>query len=81
MYHIPKICLSPLSTITQRNHRPHMIYKFTWSGINKISACLAPKETMLFGNTLQYILHRIQNSDPDLGPVYLRKIDLVNVYM
>ena len=55
-----------------------MIYYFTWSRINNITACLAPQEAMRFGNTLHCTLSRILNSKPYLGPAYLSKVDLTN---
>ena len=38
-------------------------------------------EAMRFGGALQRIPKQVLTVDPCLGPVYLRKVDLVNAYM
>ena len=38
-------------------------------------------EVMLFGGALQLILRQVLTSNPRLGPVYLRKLDLAGTYM
>ena len=36
---------------------------------------------MIFGGTLQNILHRVLEIEPSLGPFYLSTVDLTNAYM
>ena len=58
-----------------------LIFDLTWSGINDISEHLAPIEAMRFGGALLRILKKVLATEPNIGPVYLSKVDLVDAYM
>ena len=76
-----QLWLSPVAAILQVGRRPCLIFDFTWSSLNKATAQEAPEEIMRFGVTLRRIIRRILQADPQLGPFYLGKVDLVDSYM
>ena len=78
---LKNLWLSPIAVIPQVGRRPHLIFDFTWSGLNNISECLAPMEAMRFGGTLLRILKQVLTADLRLWTVYLIKVDLANAYM
>ena len=41
----------------------------------------APKESMRFGKALYWIIGCILAAEPNLGPAFLNKVDLVDAYM
>ena len=61
--------------------RLHLIFVFTWSGLNAIADGLVPTEAILFRGALMRILKKVLTVDPRLGPVYLSKADLADAYM
>ena len=58
-----------------------MIYDFTWSSVTATTDRLAPEEAMLLGNTLKRTIRHVLKADPTLGPIYLSKVYLADVYM
>ena len=73
--------LSPVVVIPDVRRRPRPIFDYTWSGLNDILKRLASMEVMRFGVALRHILKQVLTADPRIGPVYLSKVDLVDVYM
>ena len=61
--------------------RPCLIFDFIWSGLNAATTHTAPEEVMLFGGTLHRITKRVLLADPNIGPVYLGKVDMDYTYM
>ena len=78
---LPKLWLYPVAAIPQVGRRPHLFLDFTWRDLNKATAQEAPEEVIRFGGTLHHIIRRILLVDPQLGPVYLGKVDLADAYM
>ena len=58
-----------------------IIFDFTWIGLNEAVAQEEPEEAMRFDGTLCRIIRRVLLADPQLGLVYLGKVDLANAYM
>ena len=78
---LQNLCLSPISVISQLVRSPRLIFYFTWSGINKATNILVPMEVMLFGRALHRILQQVLATNTHLGPVYISKVDLSDVYI
>ena len=78
---LDKLWLSRIAIIPHRNCRPRMIYDFTWSSVTATTDRLAPEEAMLLGNTLKRTIRHVLKADPTLGPIYLSKVYLADVYM
>ena len=78
---LQNLWISPVAANPQVGRHPHLIFNFTWSGLNKATKCLAPMETMRFGGALQRILRQVLTADPRLGPVYLNKVEMLHAYM
>ena len=78
---LPNLCISPVAAIPQVGWRPCLIFDFTWSGLNQATDRVAPEESMRFGSALACIDRQALTTYPNLGPVYLRKVDLANAYM
>ena len=76
--YLHNLLLSLVAVTPQVGKRPHLIFEFTWSGINDISKRLAPMEAMRFGGALQRILKQVLTANLRLGPVYLRKVDFID---
>ena len=66
---LPKRWLLPVSSIPQVGRQHHIIFDFTWSGLNEATAWEAPGEVMRFGSTLFRIIQRVLLADPWLGPI------------
>ena len=64
-----------MSVIPQVDFRPHIIFDFTWSGLNDATTRKVPKEVMSFGDNLHRIIRRVLMADLRLGLVYLGKVD------
>ena len=79
--HLPKLWLSPLAAIPQRDRKPRLIYDFSWSGLNEAVTQVAHKEAMRFGKSLYRVIYCILNTSPKLDPTFLNKVDLANAYM
>ena len=78
---LPNLWLSPVAAILQAGRRPHLIFYFTWSSLNKATDRKAPEEVMRFRCTLHHIIRRVLTADPRLGPIYLEKVYLADAYM
>ena len=78
---LQNLWLSPIAVIPQVGRRPRLIFDFTWSGINDVAERLSPMEAMRFRGVLLRIIKQALTADPRQGPVYLRKVDLVDAYM
>ena len=76
---LPRLCLSPMGVVPQRERRPRTIVDFTFSGVNlQTLTGLAPSESMQFGRALDRILYRIHHSNRRFGPVHLIKVDIAD---
>ena len=73
---LPGLRLSPPGVIPQRDRRPRWICDYSWYGVNDDTLPLAPLESMQFGHALDRILREILLADPQLGPVYMLKLDI-----
>ena len=73
---LPGLRLSPPGVVPQRGRRPRWIVDYTWWEVNKDTLPLAPMEAMQFGHALDRYLREILLADPELGPVYLLKLDI-----
>ena len=73
---LPNLRLSPPGVVPQRGRRPRWIVDYSWWNVNSETLPLAPKEAMQFGHALDRILREILLADPNLGPVYLSKLDI-----
>ena len=79
--HLPKLLLSPLADITQRDRKTQLIYDFSWSGLNDAVTQVAHKEAMRSGKALYRVIDCILNAPPKIGPTLLNKVDLADAYM
>jgi hypothetical protein len=70
--------ISPLGVVPQRDSRPRTISDYSFFLVNEDTVDLAPAESMQFGQALWRILNAIAKANPDLGPVYLSKVDIVD---
>jgi hypothetical protein len=70
--------LSPLGVVPQRDRRPRTISDYSFFGINHETLALSPGECMQFGRALQRVLQHLKSANPNLGPVYLSKIDIAD---
>ena len=61
-----------MGVVQQRNRQPRAIVDYTWNRVNEETP------SMQFGRTLQCILQRIYDANPQFGPVYLSKYDLAD---
>ena len=50
----------------------------TFSGVNKDTLPLAPRDAMQFGKTLTQLLTKIAQADPQHAPIHLIKIDIAD---
>ena len=76
--HLPKLRISPMGAVPQRERRPRIIVDYSFSNVNQEAAKGAPPEAMQLGRALNRILYRIVTADPAEGPVYLMKLDLAD---
>jgi len=74
--HLKDLRMSPLGVVPQRDRRPRLIVDLSFFGINQECVPVAPAEAMQFGRTLQRLMQRILDADPQFGPVYMAKIDI-----
>ena len=75
---LKNIRLSPPGVVPQRGRRPRWIVDYSFFGVNEDTMPLAPTESMQFGHALERILREILLADPNLGPVYLMKLDIAD---
>ena len=73
--------MSPLADILQRGRKHHLIYDFSWSGLNEEVTQVAHKESMRFGKSLHRLIDCILAAPPKLCPAFLKKLDLTDAYM
>ena len=70
-----------MDIISQVGHWPSLIFDFTWSGLNEVTARNAPKKVMRFGGTLHRIIWRVLVAETRLDPCTFGRLDLANDYM
>ena len=75
---LPNLRLSPPEVVPQRDRRPRWIIDYSFSGVNQDTLPLAPSEAMQFGHTLDRLLREILLANPELGPVYMMKVDIAD---
>ena len=73
---LPGLRLSPPGVIPQHNRRPRWVVDFTHSGVNAETVPIADSSSMQFGRALERIIRHIVLANPDLGPVFLIKVDV-----
>lgn len=73
---LPGLRLSPPGVVPQRERRPRWICDYSFYAVNLDTLPLAALESMQFGHALDRILRHILLANPELGPVYLMKVDL-----
>jgi hypothetical protein len=72
--------ISPLGVLPQCDRRPQSIIDYTFFRINEETLVMAPPEAMQFGKALWCILAGIVHANPRLGPVYLSKVGIADVF-
>jgi hypothetical protein len=70
--------LSPLGVVPQHDRRPRTISHYSFFLVNEDTVDLALAESMQFGRALWGILKAIAIANPNLGPVYLSKVDIAD---
>jgi hypothetical protein len=70
--------LSSFCVVPQRDRRPRIISDYSFFLVNEDTVDLAPAESMQFGRALWIILNAIARAKPNLGPVYLSKVDIAD---
>jgi len=78
--YLPGLKLAPVGVVPQRTRRPRPIMDYTFTGVNQMSAPLAPMPALQFGSTVQRLWQRIAFANPAFGPVRMSKIDLSDGY-
>lgn len=73
---LPGLRLSPPGVVPQRDRRPRWICDYSFYAVNLDTLPLAALESMQFGHALDRVLRHILLANPELGPVYLMKVDL-----
>ena len=68
--------LSPPGCVPQCDRRPRWICDYSFYDVNDETLPLAALEAMQFGHAIDRILCEILLADPNLGPIYLMKIDI-----
>lgn len=76
--HLPRLRLSPIGVVPQRDRRPRTIVDYTFHGINQETHQLAPRDAMQFGWALPRLLHALCFANPIHGPVYMSKVDIAD---
>ena len=70
--------LSPMGVVPQHARRPRPIVDYTFSGLNKDTLPLSPREAMQFGRALDRIISQVVHADPRFGPVQFIKLDIAD---
>jgi hypothetical protein len=70
--------ISPLGVVPQWDRRPRTISDYSFFLVNEDTVDLAPAKSMQFGRALWQIMNAIAKANPDLGPVYLSKVDIAD---
>jgi hypothetical protein len=80
VHHATNVRVSPLGVVPQWDRRPRTIYDYYFFLVNLDTIPLAPAESMKFGRALWRIMITVQHADPRLGPIFLSKVDIVDVF-
>ena len=75
---LPGLRLSPPGVVPQRDRRPRWICDLSFYGINDDTLPIVPPEAMQFGHALDRYLREILLADPELGPIYMLKLDIAD---
>ena len=70
--------LSPMGVVPQHSRRPRPIVDYTFSGLNRDTLPLSPREAMQFGRALDRIITLVVHADPRFGPVRFIKLDIAD---
>ena len=76
--HLTNLRLSPLNVVPYCNRQPRLIVDLSFSGVNGETLNLPPSEAMQFGRTLQRVLQRIFDANPEFGRVFLSRTDIAD---
>jgi len=74
--HYPHLKLAPCGVVPQREHRPHPIMDYMFTGVNQHSLPLASANAMQIGYTLPRLLQCLAYANPSFGPPAMLKFDL-----
>ena len=75
---LPGLRLSPPGVVPQQDRRPRWICDLSFYGINDDTLPIVPPEAMQFGHALDRYLREILLADPELGPIYMLKLDIAD---
>ena len=81
VHNLQGLWISIPEEIIQTGRKPHLIYYFSWSGLNEQAKQDAPREAMRFSQYIHCLLVFILEVEPALGPDFLSKADLDDAYM
>ena len=70
--------ISPMGVVPQHERRPRPIVDYTFSGVNRDTLPLSPREAMQFGRALERIISQVVHSNPHFGPVHFIKLDIAD---
>jgi len=70
--------ISPMGVVPQHERRPRPIVDYTFSGVNRDTLPLSPREAMQFGRALERIISQVVHSNPLFGPVHFIKLDIAD---
>ena len=76
--HLPNLRISPMGVVPQNERRPRPIVDYSFSGVNRDTILLAPREAMQFGRALERLITQVVHSNPRFGPVRFLKIDIAD---
>ena len=79
--HLPRLWLSPLTSIPQRGKKPSIVYDLSWSSLKEAVTQVAYKEVMRFGKALHRIIDCILAAPPKLGPTFIDKVYIADENM
>ncbi len=74
--HLKHLRVAPFGVVPQFDRRPRTIVDYSFSGLNKETLKLSPREAMQFGRVLERVMTQIVHADPRFGPVKQIKIDM-----
>ena len=75
------MAISSVATISPKSHKKQIIHDFEWSGFNATICHIYPPEVMIFGLIPPYILSKVLGIYPELGPVFMCKVELSSAFM
>ena len=76
--HLPNLRISPMGVVPQNERRPRPIVDYSFSGVNRDTVALAPREAMQYGRAFERILSQVVHANPRFGPVKFLKIDIAD---